>query len=68
MEALRDGRGDEHDALIAEAAAEMADVDVLMLAQFSMSGARDTIADIAGRPVLTAPDEAVKKLRGLLGG
>ena len=68
MEALRDGRGDEHDALIAEAAAEMADVDVLMLAQFSMSGARDAIADVSGRPVLTAPDEAVLRLKDLLGG
>ncbi|MAF94652.1 MAG: arylsulfatase [Rhodospirillaceae bacterium] len=68
MEALQLGRGDEHDALIAEAAAEMTGVDVLILAQFSMSGARDAIAEIAGRPVLTAPDEAVKKLRRLLGG
>lgn len=68
MAALRDGRGDEHDRLIAEAAAEMTDVDVLILAQFSMSGARDAIADVPGRPVLTAPDEAVRKLKGLLGG
>ncbi len=67
MEALQDGRVDEHDALIAEAAAEMTDVDVLMLAQFSMSGAQDAIAEVPGRPVLTAPDEAVKKLRRLLG-
>ena len=66
LEALQSGRADEHDALIAKAAAEMTDVDVLMLAQFSMSGARDAIAEVAGRPVLTAPDEAVKKLRGLL--
>ena len=68
LEALQSGRADEHDTLIAEAAAGMTDVDVLMLAQFSMSGARDAIAEVAGRPVLTAPDEAVKKLKGLLGG
>lgn len=68
LEALREGRGDEHDALIAEAAAAMTDVDVLILAQFSMSGAGDAIADVPGRPVLTAPDEAVRKLKGLLGG
>ena len=68
LEALRDGREDEHHRLIAEAAAEMTDVDVLILAQFSMSGARDAIAEVAGRPVLTAPDEAVRKLRGVLGG
>ena len=68
LEALQSGRADEHDRLIAKAAAEITDVDVLILAQFSMSGARDAIADIPGRPVLTAPDEAVKKLKGLLGG
>ena len=66
LEALRDSREDEHDRLIAEAAAEMTDVDVLILAQFSMSGARDAIAEVPGRPVLTAPNEAVKKLRRLL--
>ena len=44
----------------------MTDVDVLILAQFSMSGARDAIAEVSGRPVLTAPNEAVKKLRRLL--
>ena len=44
----------------------MTDVDVLILAQFSMSGARDVIAEVPGRPVLTAPNEAVKKLRRLL--
>ena len=66
MEALQSGRADEHDRLIAEAAAEMTDVDVLMLAQFSMSGARDAIADVPGRQVLTAPDEAVMKLKRLL--
>jgi len=32
-----------------------------------MVRARDTIAAAPGRPVLTAPDEAVKKLREILG-
>ena len=68
LDALNDGRDDEHDRLIAEAAAEMADVDVLFLAQFSMVRAGGAIADVPGRSVLTAPDEAVKKLKGLLGG
>ena len=66
MEALNDGREAEHDRLIAQAAEDLADVDVLMLAQFSMVRARDAIADVPGRSVLTAPDEAVKKLKGLL--
>ncbi len=67
IEALNAGRDDEHNNLIARAAADLTDVDVLMLAQYSMVQARDGIADIPGRSVLTAPDEAVMKLRGLLG-
>jgi hypothetical protein len=67
IEALNDGRDDEHNSLIANAAADMTDVDVLMLAQYSMVRARDAIADVPGRTVLAAPDEAVEKLRGLLG-
>jgi len=67
LDALEDGRGPEHDGLIAAAADDMTDVDVLLLAQFSMVRARDTIADAPGRPVLTAPDEAVRKLREILG-
>ena len=66
LDALRDGRDDEHNGLIARAAADMTGVDVLMLAQYSMVRARDAIADVPGRPVLAAPDEAVMKLRGLL--
>ncbi|MEE8351128.1 MAG: aspartate/glutamate racemase family protein [Rhodospirillales bacterium] len=53
---------------IVSAAAEMTDVDALLLAQFSMVGAKDDIADVPGRPVLTAPDEAVLKLKGILEG
>ena len=67
LDALRVGDGAEHDRLIAAAADAMTDVDVLLLAQFSMIGARDAIADAPGRPVLTAPDEAVRKLREILG-
>ncbi len=67
IEALNDGRDDEHNSLIANAAADMTDVDVLMLAQYSMVRARDAIKDVPGRTILTAPDEAVEKLRGLLG-
>ena len=68
LDALHAGDGAEHDRLIAAAADGMTDVDVLLLAQFSMIGAREAIPDVPGRPVLTAPDEAVRKLRGLLGG
>ena len=68
LDALADGHGPEHDRLIAAAADAMTDVDVLLLAQFSMIGAREAITDVPGRPVLTAPDEAVRKLKELLAG
>ncbi len=68
LDALNDGRENDHHAMIAQAAAAMPDVDVLLLAQFSMIGAKQAIADVPGRTVLTAPDEAVRKLKGLLEG
>lgn len=64
--ALKEGREEEHDRLIVDAARDLADIDVLMLAQFSMVGAREAAQEAAGAPVLTAPDEAVRKLKGLL--
>ena len=68
LDALNAGDGQRHDRLIAEAAVAIADADVLLLAQFSMVRAKDAVAATAGgRPVLTAPDEAVRKLRTLLG-
>ncbi len=67
LEALNAGDGDRHDALLAEAAAAMAGVDVLLLAQFSMVRAGDAVARAQSRPVLTAPEAAVRKLRALLG-
>ncbi len=68
FDALNAGDGPEHDRLVAAAAGEMTDCDCLLLAQFSMIGAKDAIEHVPGRPVLTAPDEAVLKLKGLLGG
>ena len=60
------GDQDGHDRLIVEAAAGMTNVDVLMLAQFSMSGVRGVIPDAPGRTVLASPDEAVLKLKALI--
>lgn len=56
-----------HDRMVAAAAAKMTDCDVLMLGQFSMGNAAKVIADVPGRPVLTAPQAGVRKLRRLLG-
>jgi len=67
LDALNAGRADDHHRLVADAAAGMKGVDVLVLAQFSMVGARDAAEQASGVPVLTAPDEAVRKLKGLLG-
>jgi hypothetical protein len=40
---------------------------LLPLAQFSMVGAKDAVAKAQPRPVLTAPEEAVRKLKSMLG-
>jgi hypothetical protein len=46
---------------------QLADCDIIALAQFSLARAADAIAQATGRPVLTTPDSAVRKLRRLLG-
>ena len=56
-----------HDRMVAAAAAKMTDCDCLMLGQFSMGRAAQAIADVPGRPVLTAPEAGVRKLKRLLG-
>ena len=59
---------ERHDEMVADAAAKMTDCDCLMLGQFTMAPAAKKIADVPGRPVLTAPHTAVAKLKRLLGG
>lgn len=62
-------RGDlaEHDRLAAEASRDLADCDVIALAQFSLARAAPLVEAATGKPVLTTPDSAVRKLRRLLG-
>jgi hypothetical protein len=62
-------RGDfaEHDRLAAEASRELADCDVIALAQFSLSRAAPLVEAATGRQVFTTPDSAIRKLRRLLG-
>jgi aspartate/glutamate racemase len=62
-------RGDraEHDRLVVEAAKDLRDCDVIALAQYSMAPAADLVAAATGRPVLTTPDSAVRKLQKMLG-
>ena len=61
-------RGDhaEHDRLAGEAAKDLAGCDAIALAQFSLSRAAKQVAQASGRPVLTTPHSAVRKLRTLL--
>ncbi len=61
-------RGDfaEHDRLAAEAAKDLMDCDVIALAQFSLARAKPLVEAATGRPVLTTPESAIRKLRRVL--
>jgi Asp/Glu/hydantoin racemase len=63
MNALQRGDGESHDRLIADAAAEFKDCDVLMLAQFSMARAAARLPRRPGQRVLTSPHSAVARLK-----
>ncbi|MCC8952995.1 arylsulfatase [Bradyrhizobium sp. Pear77] len=62
-------RGDraEHDCIVVEASKDLRDCDLIALAQYSMAPAAERVAEVTGREVLTTPDSAVKKLKGMLG-
>jgi aspartate/glutamate racemase len=66
LAALDRGDAAEHDRLAVAAAMDHADCDIIALAQFSLARAADAIAQATGRPVLTTPESAVRKLRRLL--
>lgn len=66
LAALDAGNGAEHDRLAAEAARSLAECDVIALAQFSLARAADAVAAATGKPVLTTPGSAIRKLRRLL--
>jgi aspartate/glutamate racemase len=68
MQALRAGRGDEHDRLLAQAAASLRGCDALMLAHFSTSRAYDAVRASVSIPVLTSPRSAVLSLQAALEG
>ena len=62
MQALREGRGDEPDRLLAEAAPALSDCDAVLLAHFSTSRAFDAVSARVSVPVLTSPRSAVLAL------
>jgi Asp/Glu/hydantoin racemase len=66
MAALDAGDKATHDRLLALAAPQLGTCDVLVLAQFSMAGAREAVAKAVSCPVLTSPDSAVRRLKELL--
>lgn len=67
LAALDAGDGPGHDAAAGRAAAALAGCDAVALAQFSLARAAEAVAHATGRPVLTTPDSAVRKLRRMLG-
>lgn len=68
LDALNRGDRAGHDRLVAEASKHLADCDAIALAQFSMADAAPLVAEATGKPVLTTPDSAVRRLRRLLLG
>lgn len=65
LRALNAGDADAHNRLLAQAAPELSDCDVLMLAQFSTACASSAVAAAVDCPVLTSPGSAVERLRTL---
>ena len=66
LSALDRGEPDEHDRRVVAASQLLANCDVTALAQFSLARAAAAVRDATGRPVLTTPDSAVRKLMRLL--
>jgi len=66
LAALDRGDGAAHDRLTADAGKRLIDCDVIALSQFSLARAARAVAAATGKPVLTTPDSAVRKLRRLL--
>lgn len=67
MAALRAGRAEEHDALVAAAAQSLSHADVIVLGQFSTARAAQAVNKAAGKPVVTTPASAVADVRRKLG-
>ncbi len=66
FDALAGGDAAAHDRLVAAAAREIKDCDVIALAQFTLSRAQPAVEMVTDIPVLNSPAAAVAKLRELL--
>lgn len=68
LSALQAGDEARHNELLAEGATQLADCDVILLAQFSTSTAASLTRSKVRVPVLTTPGTAVAKMKRLLAG
>lgn len=68
MGLLQGGDRDAHDRLVVDAAAAAGDCDAILLGQFSMGPTRTLVENRTRKPVLDAPDAAVRKLRATFDG
>jgi Asp/Glu/hydantoin racemase len=68
LSALQAGDEGRHNELLADGATQLADCDVILLAQFSTSRAAGVTRTKVRVPVLTTPATAVAKLKQLLVG
>lgn len=66
LAALDAGNVEDHDRLAADAARTLADCDVIALAQFSLARVAARVAEACGKPVVTTPESAVRKLRAMM--
>lgn len=60
---LQAGDAQRHHDMVAAQVKNLGDCDVILLAQFSMAGARAAVEAVTKLPVLTSPDSAVKAIR-----
>ncbi|MEE2699061.1 MAG: aspartate/glutamate racemase family protein [Pseudomonadota bacterium] len=66
LEHLNKGNKLEHDRLIIDAASTLKNIDILLLAQFSMSSVQDKVSEASGLEVLASPNESVLQLKNIL--
>lgn len=66
LDAMNRGDVAGHDQAAAHAAEALTQVDAVALTQFSLARAHPLVAKASGKPVLTTPDSAVRKLQRLL--
>ncbi|CAL4869345.1 hypothetical protein MMA231_03637 (plasmid) [Asticcacaulis sp. MM231] len=64
LAALKRGDGDRHDQLVADRAAKLGDVEVIVLGQFSLARARQAVERATGRHVITTPESAALAMKG----